>query len=62
MAVPVGKDTADEFVGRMQEEVGKLNVGISTDAQAHFGPVVSAAHRAKIEGYIEMGCLLTGAV
>ncbi|MDB2536854.1 CoA-acylating methylmalonate-semialdehyde dehydrogenase [Alphaproteobacteria bacterium] len=55
VAVPVGKDTADEFVGRMQEEVGKLNVGISTDAQAHFGPVVSAAHRAKIEGYIEMG-------
>ena len=55
VAVPVGKDTADEFVGRMQEEVGKLNVGISTDAQAHFGPVVSAAHRAKIESYIEMG-------
>jgi malonate-semialdehyde dehydrogenase (acetylating)/methylmalonate-semialdehyde dehydrogenase len=55
VAVPVGKDTADEFVGRMQEEVGKLNVGISTDAQAHYGPVVSAAHRAKIESYIEMG-------
>lgn len=55
VAVPVGKDTADEFVGRMQEEVGKLNVGISIDAQAHYGPVVSAAHRAKIESYIEMG-------
>lgn len=55
VAVPVGKDTADEFVGRMQEEVSKLNVGISTDPQAHYGPVVSAAHRAKIESYIEMG-------
>ena len=55
VAVPVGKDTADEFVGRMREEVGKLNVGTSTDAQAHYGPVVSAAHRAKIESYIEMG-------
>ena len=55
VAVPVGKDTADEFVGRMQEEVGKLNVGISTDPQAHYGPVVSAQHRAKIESYIEMG-------
>jgi malonate-semialdehyde dehydrogenase (acetylating)/methylmalonate-semialdehyde dehydrogenase len=55
VAVPVGKDTADEFVGRMQEEVGKLNVGVSTDPQAHYGPVVSAAHRAKIESYIEMG-------
>ena len=55
VAVPVGKDTADEFVGRMSEEVAKLNVGISTDAQAHYGPVVSAAHRQKIEDYIEMG-------
>ena len=55
VAVPVGKQTADEFVGRMQEEVGKLNVGISTDPQAHYGPVVSAAHREKIESYIEMG-------
>jgi malonate-semialdehyde dehydrogenase (acetylating) / methylmalonate-semialdehyde dehydrogenase len=55
VAVPVGKDTADEFVGRMREEVAKLNVGISTDAQAHYGPVVSAAHRQKIEDYIEMG-------
>ena len=55
VAVPVGKDTADEFVGRMQEEVGKLTVGISTDPEAHYGPVVSAAHRQKIEEYVEMG-------
>ena len=55
VAVPVGKDTADEFVGRMQEEVSKLNVGISTDPEAHYGPVVSSAHRKKIEDYIEMG-------
>ena len=55
VAVPVGKDTADEFVGRMQEEVAKLNVGVSTDPDAHYGPVVSAAHRQKIEDYIEMG-------
>ena len=55
VAVPVGKDTADEFVGRMQEEVGKLTGGTSTDPEAHYGPVVSAAHRQKIEDYIEMG-------
>ncbi len=55
VAVPVGKDTADEFVGRMQEEVAKLTVGISTDPEAHYGPVVSAAHRQKIEDYIEKG-------
>lgn len=55
VAVPVGKDTADEFVSRMKEEVGKLKIGISTDAEAHYGPVVSSAHREKIESYIQMG-------
>ena len=55
VAVPVGKDTADEFVSRMKEEVGKLKIGISTDIEAHYGPVVSSAHREKIENYIKMG-------
>ncbi|MEM7217767.1 MAG: CoA-acylating methylmalonate-semialdehyde dehydrogenase [Pseudomonadota bacterium] len=55
VAVTVGQDTGDEFVGRMLDEAGKLNVGISTDAGAHYGPVVSAAHRDKIESYIQMG-------
>jgi len=55
VAVPVGKDTADEFVGRMLEEAQKLNVGVSTDANAHYGPVVSAAHRTNIENHIQMG-------
>ncbi|MGC6471410.1 MAG: CoA-acylating methylmalonate-semialdehyde dehydrogenase [Parvibaculales bacterium] len=55
VAVPVGKDTADEFVARMKDEMAKLKVGVSTDPDAHYGPVVSAQHRAKIESYIEMG-------
>ena len=36
-------------------EIEKLKVGISTDESAQYGPVVSAAHKAKIESYIEMG-------
>lgn len=55
VAVPVGKDTADEFVSRMKKEMSKLKVGVSTDPDAHYGPVVSAQHRAKIENYIQMG-------
>jgi malonate-semialdehyde dehydrogenase (acetylating)/methylmalonate-semialdehyde dehydrogenase len=51
----VGRKTADEFVGRMTDEARKLKIGISTDAEAHYGPVVSAAHKAKIENYIQMG-------
>ena len=55
VAVTVGKKTGDEFVERMIEAARGLKVGISTDADAHYGPVVSAAHKAKVENYIQMG-------
>ncbi|MEE9380544.1 MAG: CoA-acylating methylmalonate-semialdehyde dehydrogenase, partial [Hyphomonadaceae bacterium] len=55
VAVPVGEKTADEFVERMLDEARKLNVGISTDKDAHYGPVVTAAHKAKVEDYIRIG-------
>lgn len=54
VAVPVGKKTADEFVARMKDEAANLRIGVSTDEAAHYGPVVSAAHRATIEKYIQM--------
>ncbi|GGY56950.1 CoA-acylating methylmalonate-semialdehyde dehydrogenase [Parvularcula lutaonensis] len=55
VAVPVGQKTADTFVEAMMEEAQKLRVGISTDPDAHYGPVVSAAHRERVESYIQMG-------
>ncbi|MFN3910685.1 CoA-acylating methylmalonate-semialdehyde dehydrogenase [Hyphomonas sp.] len=55
VAVTVGKKTGDEFVERMRVAARGLKVGISTDTDAHYGPVVSAQHRAKIESYIQMG-------
>jgi malonate-semialdehyde dehydrogenase (acetylating)/methylmalonate-semialdehyde dehydrogenase len=55
VVVPVGKATADELRERMVAEIGSLKVGISTDLDAHYGPVVSAAHRAKIADYIRIG-------
>ncbi|MEX1251716.1 MAG: CoA-acylating methylmalonate-semialdehyde dehydrogenase [Hyphomonas sp.] len=55
VAVPVGRKTADEFVERMTAEAQKLKIGISTDKDAHYGTVVSAVHKAKIESYIQMG-------
>ena len=55
VAVPVGTKTADEFVERMLDEARRLNVGISTDKDAHYGPVVTAAHKAKVEDYIRIG-------
>jgi malonate-semialdehyde dehydrogenase (acetylating)/methylmalonate-semialdehyde dehydrogenase len=55
VAVPVGEATADVFVARMKDAIAGLKVGVSTDAEAHYGPVISAAHKAKIESYIQMG-------
>ena len=55
VAVPVGTETADIFVDRMRAEIDKLNIGVATDPDAHFGPVVTAAHRERVENYIEMG-------
>lgn len=53
--VTVGEETGDAFVAAMRDELSRLKVGISTDPQADYGPVVSAVHKAKIESYIQMG-------
>jgi malonate-semialdehyde dehydrogenase (acetylating) / methylmalonate-semialdehyde dehydrogenase len=55
VAVAVGKKTADGLRERLLPEIERMKVGISTDPDAQYGPVVSAAHKAKIEGYIGMG-------
>ncbi len=55
VVVPVGRKTADELRERMVAEISTLRVGVSTDPDAQFGPVVSAAHRDKIADYIRIG-------
>lgn len=55
VVVPVGKATADEVRERVLAELETLKVGVSTDAAAQYGPVVSQAHRQKISDYIQMG-------
>ncbi len=55
VAVPVGKKTADELRERIVAEMETLKVGVSSDAQAQYGPVVSSAHRQRICDYIQMG-------
>jgi len=55
VVVPVGKKTADEVRERVLAELETLKVGISTDAQAQYGPVVSQAHKQKISDYIQLG-------
>ncbi|HRH19922.1 MAG TPA: CoA-acylating methylmalonate-semialdehyde dehydrogenase [Brevundimonas sp.] len=55
VVVPVGQKTADELRERMVAEMQTLKVGVSTDAAAHYGPVVNAAHKARVEGWIQKG-------
>ncbi|MFC3710962.1 CoA-acylating methylmalonate-semialdehyde dehydrogenase [Sphingoaurantiacus capsulatus] len=55
VVVPVGDQTAQALKDRLLPEIEKLRLGVSTDADAHYGPVINAAHKAKVESYIEMG-------
>jgi malonate-semialdehyde dehydrogenase (acetylating)/methylmalonate-semialdehyde dehydrogenase len=55
VTVPVGQKTAEALRERLLAEIETLKVGISTDAAAQYGPVVSAAHRQKIADYIQLG-------
>ncbi|KAK0350897.1 hypothetical protein LTR94_027151, partial [Friedmanniomyces endolithicus] len=55
VVVPVGDKTADVLRERMVAEIDTLRVGVSTDAQAHYGPVVTAQHKARVEGWIDQG-------
>jgi malonate-semialdehyde dehydrogenase (acetylating) / methylmalonate-semialdehyde dehydrogenase len=52
--VPVGQQTADTLRARIVAGIETLKVGISSDPDAHYGPVVSAQHKARIEDYIQM--------
>jgi malonate-semialdehyde dehydrogenase (acetylating)/methylmalonate-semialdehyde dehydrogenase len=55
VVVPVGEDTAERFREKMIPAIAALRVGISTDKDAHYGPVVNAAHRKRVSDYIQLG-------
>ncbi|WOF43658.1 CoA-acylating methylmalonate-semialdehyde dehydrogenase [Sphingopyxis indica] len=52
VVVPVGEDTAERLRDKLVPAIEALRVGVSTDAEAHYGPVVTAAHKQKVEGWI----------
>ncbi|MFZ5609781.1 MAG: CoA-acylating methylmalonate-semialdehyde dehydrogenase [Pseudomonadota bacterium] len=55
VAVPVGKALADEIVRRLKPRVGDLKIGPSLDPSMEMGPLVTAQHRDKVKGYIDLG-------
>ena len=54
VAVAVG-NVADRLIEALIPRVKALKIKNGMEADAEMGPVVSAAHKAKIEGYIEEG-------
>jgi malonate-semialdehyde dehydrogenase (acetylating)/methylmalonate-semialdehyde dehydrogenase len=55
VVVPVGAKTAEALREKVLAEIDTLRVGISSDPAAQYGPVVSAAHKKRVEDYIQMG-------
>ena len=52
VVVPVGEDTAERLKEKLIPAIHALRVGVSTDADAHYGPVVTPEHKARIEQWI----------
>ncbi|MCP2671824.1 CoA-acylating methylmalonate-semialdehyde dehydrogenase [Maricaulaceae bacterium EIL42A08] len=55
VAVPVGEGTAERLIEKLLPEIENLVPGHSHDPDAIYGPVVSQAHKEKVESYIQMG-------
>jgi malonate-semialdehyde dehydrogenase (acetylating)/methylmalonate-semialdehyde dehydrogenase len=55
VVVPVGDKTADALREKLIPAIAALRVGVSTDQDAHYGPVVNAAHKQRVENWIQAG-------
>ncbi|WP_296662804.1 CoA-acylating methylmalonate-semialdehyde dehydrogenase [Paraburkholderia sp.] len=54
VAVAVGH-VADELIERLTPRVKALKIGNGMDSASEMGPLVTAAHREKVKGYIDAG-------
>jgi len=52
VAVAVGDEAGDALVSKMQSAMKGLTVGAYDNASNDFGPVITAAHKEKVQGYI----------
>ncbi|MEA2933909.1 MAG: malonate-semialdehyde dehydrogenase (acetylating) / methylmalonate-semialdehyde dehydrogenase [Variibacter sp.] len=55
VAVPVGRKTADILVEKLIPRVESLRVGLSSDPQADYGPMVTKQHMQKVREYVDIG-------
>jgi malonate-semialdehyde dehydrogenase (acetylating)/methylmalonate-semialdehyde dehydrogenase len=55
VAVAVGDDLADRLISTLAARIAALTVGAPDDPASDLGPVISAAHRERVMGYIDIG-------
>ena len=55
VAVPVGQATADKLVEKLIPRVEGLKVGLSSDAGADYGPMVTRDAIERVKSYIDIG-------
>ncbi len=64
--VLVEASIADRFTAALRDRVGALRIGDPSDPATQFGALVSAAHRDKVEGYLQLarteGGTVTGGI
>lgn len=52
VVVPVGAETAERLKERLIPAIHGLRIGVSSDPDAHYGPVVTPEHKARVEKWI----------
>ena len=55
VAVPVGEETADALIERLKPKVEALRLGIYSDEDADFGPLITQAARERVCSLIDSG-------
>ncbi|GLK67622.1 CoA-acylating methylmalonate-semialdehyde dehydrogenase [Hansschlegelia plantiphila] len=55
VAVPVGEETANALVAKLEPRVRALKVGPGADPEAEMGPLVTKQHLDKVRGYVDAG-------
>ncbi len=55
VAVAVGDDTADRLIDSLAPQVRALKIGPGSREGMEMGPLVTAEHRDKVKGYVDLG-------
>jgi malonate-semialdehyde dehydrogenase (acetylating)/methylmalonate-semialdehyde dehydrogenase len=55
VAVAVGGKTADDLIARLKPRIAALTLAPGTEAKADLGPLVTGAHRDRVQGYLDQG-------